>query len=267
MRRRSESPRVLLRIFCRDADPFAEYSSSPPPMALLCLAGPPARRGPADHRQAARSPPGGDDRALCAFLSGLGQEILRAHRAQHRPGSLVGTVPFRLPGSVRRVSPGLVIVPRGPSSGHGTEEGKEWQANVGPSPSGWVMMSTAPAPGGSSRRRGSPSVGTNMRSNERGGGSQSGNARRARSAGVPLRLCFCGSDEINTLAAKAPDQPAAQKRAFAFGLRRCGDVHPARFEPAKSSDQCGNHGNAVQDKHKNFRLSVVLRRRHILDLT
>ena len=51
-------------------------------------------------------------------------------------------------------------------------------------------------PGGSSPGRGSPSVGTNIRSNEREGGTQSGTARRARSAGVPLRLCVNGGAKL-----------------------------------------------------------------------
>ena len=233
----------------------------------LCLADAPDPRGPAGHRQPARSPSGGDDRALFAFLLGLGQEILQAHRAQHRPGSHVGTVPFRLPGSVRRVSPGLVIVPHAPSSVYGTEEGKEWQASVGPSPSGRVIMSTAPTPGAR------PAGAAAIQLGQTCAATSEEAAHRAATLAVPAAPAFhfaCASAvaaRSTRLPLRHPIKPAAQKRSFAFSLRRCRDVHPARFEPTKGSDQCGDHGNAVQDKLKHFRLSVVLRRCHLLDLT
>ena len=50
----------------------------------------PRRRGPADHRPAAWSPEGRDDRALCASRTRLGEEIRRTHRGQHRRGHPVG---------------------------------------------------------------------------------------------------------------------------------------------------------------------------------
>ena len=58
----------------------------------LRLAGACARRGPADHRPAARSPPGRDDRALCAPCARLGEGIRRADRRQHRRRYPVGAL-------------------------------------------------------------------------------------------------------------------------------------------------------------------------------
>lgn len=49
-----------------------------------------ARRRAADHRPAARSPPGGHDRALPAFRARLGQGIRRPHCRQHRSRYSVG---------------------------------------------------------------------------------------------------------------------------------------------------------------------------------